>query len=441
MLGGIILAKIFAPELYGRFFSDQATVLVGAGVYNLGLVQGYRQIVSRELSLRSSYLGITLYARAGSLIIYGLALLAFLTISDRLSMPTVMITAGTLALSLVELSQVELLIFKKYKSAVILALGKGTVVLLPALICWRTLGAYSTFAYSYVTIVFFLVTVGILIAKPPRPSFTISRIRKLALASAPFIASIAAFAFTNSWGLYSIRSELGAMQAGIFVVPWKVYQVTMVVGMSVSAVSLPLFHKLSFDNNKIIQRDVLSRLVRGNLAFAGCVAGLCVFIPATIVKIVATAEYLPSLALFPILAISFVMRLMSIPAENFLESLGKQKERIFVLIVGAILMFAGTKLLLPRWGICGVAYTMLAVDTWILIGMWFLVSRGSTQPIFAKELLYHLVVFGLLIYGTSLIARQSRLVGVVLFLSVWSIYLLVKMQMWNEIKGFFERRQ
>jgi O-antigen/teichoic acid export membrane protein len=129
MAAGIMLAKTLAPENLGKFFSDQALVLLGTGLINLGIGHGYRQIVSRRPELRDSYLLPVVFVRIAAMVLYLGALSAYLHYVGRWNLPTVLVVVGTLAFNLLELYQIDLQISRRYSRVAVLILSRGLVLL------------------------------------------------------------------------------------------------------------------------------------------------------------------------------------------------------------------------------------------------------------------------------------------------------------------------
>ncbi len=420
-IAAIVLAKELGQALFGKYFSDQALVLIGAGLYNMGIGQGYRQIVSRDASCRAVTIGTAIFVRLAAITIYFSAVTTFLFMENRLTADTIFVVIGTLLLTLAELYHIDVLIQGRYARAMIIAISKGAVMMLPALVFWLGAKSYVLLVGMYCLTSIGLSVYGIKSIMPFEVRIDGEGLRRLIRTSMPFMASIAAFGFSNSWAINYIRVHLGDMSAGIFVLPWKVYQVGLLIAMSSSAVVLPLFHKLAAEGSMEMLARVLSRWSRGLLFIAGMVLAIFIYMPAIIVKITATDEYLSAVSLFPFLGCALVARVLSIPGENVLECMGLQRQRVGMLMIGAAICGMGVAFLVPRYGVKGGAITALIVDTWLMIGFGVIGNLFAPRVAGSLRLLLHIVVLLGLVFGIALLTREPLIRGLS-FLILWICY-------------------
>jgi len=440
-LAGIMLAKVLGAALFGKYFSDQALVLVGAGFYNMGLGQGYRQITSREPATREGLLTTAVLFRMATIALYGLALVWYLAAHDRLGIDTALVIGATLLLSLVELFQIDVTVRGRYVAAALFAFGKGGVPLLAMLWCLALGGHYRWFVRGYAVLVVLLAVGGALALRPHFHWPYRGQVRRLLWTSLPFALSIAAFGVTNNWGVSHVRTSLGDQQAGLLFVPLKVYQVMLIVGASISSVTLPLFHVLAHRAAFEVYRLVYGRLVRGMLALAGVVVGACVLAPDWLIRVLATSEFSGARALFPILGVGLTLRLLSIPAENVLESLGRQGWRVGIQAMGAVGCVGLVAFLVSRNGLIGAAWAALAIDIWLCSAFWIAAWRCLPQVAVPGSQLAHLLALASLIALAALPPDGSGFFSMVAFLAAWVGYSWFFLGLRHEWRGLLSPRE
>jgi len=438
LLAGVILAKVLGRALFGRYFSDQALALVGAGIYNLGLGEGFRQVASRTSANRAALLWPTVKLRAAAIVAYALVMAAYLVYRHEMCMETIIVVLAVLLMSLTEIASIDMMVRQDYVSTFVMNTGKGVILLVPALLCWASHGSYRVFIMSYAIGALILTSYGLINVRASLDEGGDNGdVRIVLKASAPYILSIGAFAFTNNWGVNVIRSQLGNADAGTYLVPWKIYQVVLLVGMVTASVALPLYHRLDHLHDDETYENIYRRVIRGMVVVAGLVIGVCTLMPEDIVRILATREYAGAAALFPLLAMSVSFRIMSIPAENLLESIGRQRFRISILVSGAVLCFVMFRYLVPGHGVLGGAIAMLCVDGWLMLALWFTawVMKGNVvKPLYPLK---HVAVIIILLFGVKLLpgGRIPGFLRTALFSLFWCIYAIFVMKIHREIRG------
>ena len=422
VLAGIILAKALGRESFGQYYSDQAMILVGAGFYNLGLGEGYRQLLAREPSRKGELLGPALAMRVIAISLYGAAVIAMRGGTSALGVDTMLVVLATLLLSVTEIVSMDLMVSRSYIQASILSVAKGGIVLGAAIAGWLAGGSFRVFVTSYALATAVLTVWSIAAVYPKEIRVRISGCLAVLKASYPYILSIAAFAFTSNWSVNAIRSAYDNAEAGTYLVPWKVYQLVLLVGMSASAVSLPLFHRLDHLQDKVTLRSVLKRIAYGFLFIAGLVMGVCVLLPETIIRVMATDEFRGGVVLLPVLGASASLRLLAIPAENILESLGRQRYRIASLATGAVLCFFLVMVFVPRYGLLGGALSVLAVDFWLLVSLWGMGWWLAPEIVKPRPVVAHLAVVLLLPWSLLKVGNSMVLLAALAFGVLWVGY-------------------
>jgi len=422
VLAGVVLAKTLGREFFGQYYSDQAMVLVGAGIYNLGLGEGYRQLLAREPSRKHELLGPALVMRVVATILYGVALISLKGGVNALGVDTMLVVLSTLLLSVTEIASMDLMVNRSYIQASILSVAKGGAVFGAAIVGGSMGGSFRAFVFSYALSTALLTLWSIAIVFPRDLKMRLDGCRAVLKASYPYILSIAAFAFTSNWSVSAIRSTFDNAEAGTYLVPWKIYQLVLLVGMSASAVALPVFHRLDYLQDRVTHRSILKRITHGFVFIAGLVMGVCVLLPDLIIRVMATDDFRGGIALLPILGASASLRLLAIPAENVLESLGRQRYRIASLVSGAVLCFILVALLVPRYGLIGGAISVLAVDLWLLISLWGLGRWLAPEVVSPRQLAPHLVVAFLLPWGLVKVGGHMVLFTVLTSGALWFGY-------------------
>jgi O-antigen/teichoic acid export membrane protein len=198
----------------------------------------------------------------------------------------------------------------------VLILSRGLVLLVAATICWHARAKYDSLVISYFVFSFLVIILGWFIVKPAVASIFRFNYGRLIKTSIPFSAAIFVYAFTSFWGLTYVRSVLGDEQAGYYAIPLRVYQIAVVLGMSVSGVTLPLFHKLAAAREFGVYAGAFGRLVRGMWLICGPIVALCCFIPGFLIRVFASEQYMSAAAIFPWIGFATAFRLVALPAGN-----------------------------------------------------------------------------------------------------------------------------
>jgi O-antigen/teichoic acid export membrane protein len=437
VISGIILAKTLTPDLFGSFFGDQALVLLGAGFINLGIGQGYRQIVSRKPELRDSFLFPSLCLRIGAALLYFTGLMVYLDYHGQWRVQTVLVILSTLIFNLMELFQIDLQITRCYTKVSMLILSKELTTFLAALICWRAAAKYDSLVISYFVFALLLAFIGWVIVRPAIASLRTFDYSSLVKTSIPFVAAIFAYAITSFWGVTYIRGVLGDDQAGYYFVPFKAYQIALVLGMSVSDVTLPLYHRLGQSKDFAMFGEVFKRLTRSMWFLGGPIVAICCFMPEFLIRVIANKDYMAAAPIFPWIGFGIIFHLLAIPAGNILESVDKQWYRVAVMAVATILCMLSVTITVPRWGIVGAAWTLFAVDLWLVLGYW-LVSRHFARAVVSlRDLFVPCLVLAALLLALSHCPVAVYL-RVLLFCALWFGYVMIVADFKKEIIGFLK---
>ncbi|HEX40838.1 MAG TPA: lipopolysaccharide biosynthesis protein [Phycisphaerales bacterium] len=431
---GIILAKTLAPDALGNFFSDQALVLAGGGLVNLGIGQGYRQLVSRQPQLRQSHLLPTIAIRTLATFLYFCGLSVYLVCTGLWKAHTVVVVCGTLMLSLLELVQIDLQITRRFLHVAVLDLSRGFVVFLAAVLC--RLGGehkYEILVGSYLFLSLVLATMGGMMVRPALVTLRRFNYLRLLKTSIPFAVAIFVYSFTSYWALIYVRQVLGEEQAGYYAVPLKVYQIALVVCMSVSGVAIPLYHKLAASGQFEVYATVFARLVRGLWLSGGLIFALCLCVPGFLIRTLAEERYMAAEAVFPLVGLGVLFRFLAIPAGNILESVDRQWFRVGLQSFGAVICLAGVSLIVPRYGIVGAGWTLVAVDLWVLLSYWLVSLRVAPQVVRLHRLF---APAGVLVAMVAVLWFSNILlswVGLLLLSAAWASYVTFALGFRHEI--------
>ena len=440
IISGIILAKTLAPDLLGLFASDQSLVLLGGGLINLGIGQGYRMIVSRSPQLRDTYLLPTLFLRIVATVLHYIVLSFYLTKTDKVNIETMVVIIGTLLFSTMELLKIDLEISRHYKRVTVLTVGKGLVLLLSAVMCWLFGANYSMLVWSYLVFVLLLLAVSFCMVKPAMVTLLSFNYLRLIKKSIPFAAGILAYAFTSFWGLTYIREVLGPEQAGYYFLPFKVYQISLVIGMSVSGITLPLYHSLAANGDFSTFAKIFNRITIGVLFLVGPIVAVCFFVPDFLVKVFATEAYLSAVPIFPWIGFGIMFRLLAIPAGNILESVDKQWYRVLIQVISAVICALGVVFIVPSRGIIGAAWVLFVVDLWTLLAYWCVSKYFATKVVALHKLFVPSLLLAVLLYLSTYL-EISVWYKLILFCFLWSGYVLFGLQFKNEITTFLATYQ
>jgi O-antigen/teichoic acid export membrane protein len=435
VISGIILAKTLVPDLLGRFFSDQALVLIGGGVINLGIGQGYRQIVSREPELRNSYLLGAIFIRSLAMLLYFSGLMVYLGYTGRFHVQTLVVSTAVLLLCLLEIFQIDLQVFRRYSRAAVLICGKGVFLFSAVIACRMSDANYDLLVYSYLALISVLLILGWFLVRPHITSVIKFDYGGLIKVSIPFAASLFAYSFMGFWGLTYIREVLGEQQAGYYCVPLKLYQMALIFGMSVSGVTIPLYHKLAASKNFETYSAVFGRLVRGVWFIGGPIVAMCCFIPEYLIRIVANEQYLAAAPIFPWIGFGIMFRMLAIPAGNICESIDKQWYRVVIQFIGAIICAFAVTFIVPKWGIVGAGWTLFSVDLWIVSAYWTLTRCLVPSVVSLRKLLVPGAVLATTLLCLHLFEISAWL-KLVIFCALWLGYVLVFLNAKEEVHGF-----
>lgn len=435
---GIILAKILLPETLGKFFSDQALVFIGIGLINLGVGHGYRQIVSRNPELRNSYILPVILIRIAAMTVYLAGVTVYLHSVSRLNIQTLTVVCAVLLFQTLELFQIDLQIVRNYSKVSVLNICSGMVLLLAAVLCWKTDANYNILVYSYLFLTFLLVILGWLLVKPKYAAILTFDYRTLFRTSIPFSASILAYWFTNFWGLTYIKDILGAEHAGYYSIPLKFYQVALVLAMSINSTTLPLFHKLAVTKCFDTYANVFQRITRGLWITGVPLVGICFFIPDVLIKTFATEKYMAAAPIFPWIGLAMISLLIAIPAGNLLESIDKQWYRVAIQSIGAIICLLLVIFLVPAYGIRGAAWTLLLINLWVILGFWFMARHFMKSLVPLRELFIPYIVMVALIAVISNCPDFSKWLKLLIFVAGWLLYAAMFLNLKKEVLGMIK---
>ncbi len=431
---GIIMAKKLTPDDLGNFVPDQALVLIGGGLLNLGVGQGYRLLAARKPELQISHLLPAIAVRFCATALYFVGLSLYLNYSGLWKLQTVLVVVGTLLLSFLELFQIDLQISRRFLSASMLDMGRGLVVFLAALSCWVAPDSkYSYLVTCYFALSCLLVIIGWIVV---RPSFVpLLRFDYLSLlkTSIPFAAALFVYSINSYYGLIYVRGALGEGQAGCYSVPLKVYQISLVVGMSVTGVTLPLYHKLAASRNFVTFGAIFARLIRGMWLIGGLLVAVCFCVPEFLIRAFATEEYMAAAAVFPLIGFGILFRLLAIPAGNILESVDKQWYRVILQAVGTVICLLAVSVVVPRWGIKGAAWTLFAVDLWTLLSYWFVSKYFAPLVVSLNKLFVPAGVMAGTIIVLSCFKSLPAWSKFLILSSLWSAYVIFILNFKQEI--------
>jgi len=433
LVTGVLLAKSLAPAHLGRFFSDQALVLIGAGVVNLGIGQGYRQLVSRNPELRASYLLPTICLRIGAMLLYFGGFVVYAKLVDRASADTIVVGMATLLFFLIELFLIDLQIRRCYGKAAVLHWCKDCCLFAAAIVFLCASHSYEILVFSYCAVAFLVVIFGLFLVAPQAASLRRCDYGTLIKTSIPFAAALFAYSLTSYWGISYVREVLGEEQAGYYCVPLKLYQMGLVVAMSVSGVILPLYHRLAATKDFRTYVSVFNRLIRVMWLIAGLIAGTCSLIPDVLVRILAKEEYMAAVSVFPWIGFSVMFRLLAMPAGNILESVDKQWYRVLIQSIGAAFCLIAVTFAVPRWGILGAAWTVFAVDLWLMVGYWLTTCRFANAVVSMSRLLAPAVAFAAIFAIATWFMHGPGWFKLAVFYILWLGYVGLHMNLREEI--------
>jgi len=424
IFSGILLAKILSPEKLVLFTADQSIVLLGGGLINLGTGQGYRMLVSRNHTLRNSFFLPLCFLRSVNCTVYFFFIILYLFFIHKTNLFTLCIVLGTVLLSMLELFKIDFEVNKKYINVMFISTANGLIFIISAISCWTTNGNYMALVLSYMICVIIFVILFFFLTNPPIVNVLSFNYWNLLKISFPFNLSIILYSFTTYWAITYINQTLGAQQAGFYSVPMKVYQITLVLGMTITGITLPLYHKLIAQNNELLLKRIIERLARGIFLVAGPIVAICVFVPEYLIRVFSTVEYISAASIFPLFGFGILFRLLAILFGNLLESLNRQWHRVLIQGIGAIICIVGVIVIVPKFGITGAAWVILGVDIWLLIG-YCLVAKYfapiiiSVKPVFISLSLIFFVIILFLLIGIS------KCYALLIFTSIWLLYVFL----------------
>jgi len=368
---GFAIIKLLRPEELGLFLGTQALVFAGCGLCDLGLSHGYRMMVSRTHALRERLLGPTLAVQAAALLIYFVGLAAYLGMAGRLTPSVALVALGALAAQWLALPNIDLKIFARFGKSGLLTLLPMVALAGAALFCALSDQRFEALALGYAIGMVTSATVGIRFVGLEAVHLRFDR-EYLALVrtSLPFFFSILAYRFSQHWGLSYVLVTQGETAAGVVALPLKLYQLPLVITIATTSVTLPMFHRIAQTATSQRFGAVLGRLIRPLWALGGAAAGVYALCPEVIVDSLASSEYTASVPLVRVVAVAVLFRVLTVPAENTLESHDLQWIRLAGQVAGTVMLVVGVISLLPQYGVISLTYALLGMDLFFFLWCW-----------------------------------------------------------------------
>lgn len=424
--------KILSPAELGTFLGIQAMVYIGCGVCDLGLSHGYRQMASRNHLLRQVLLGPTLCIQFMMLALYLFGLTIYMFHSGNLTLGATLIAIGALTSQWPDVMGIDLYIVREFRKAGILNILSSAGLAIGVLLAWFCSDAFLALAtgYSIGMIGYSICAVLLVDRKNLKFNFT-SMTFSQARISVPFLSSIIISRFGLNFGLSYLLATQSSHAAGIVGFPLKLYQISLLLSTATTSVMLPHFHKLATNATKADLGAALGKLIGPLWVIMGCAAGVCFLCPDMIVSIVGNSQYVESAFYLRIFSGAMLLKSLSIPAGDLLESRGMQWYRVIAQSTSTFIVVSSILLLYPRYGMSTVAYSVLAADTVSFFLLWGINSVGMTNMLpWRKHILGSIALFSSVCLAWSISTTDT--VTTVLYLIMF-IIIATLLRVWSPL--------
>lgn len=422
-----ILIRLLAPSELGWFLGIQAMAFAGCGFCDLGLSQGYRVMVSRDHSLRESLLGPTLTIQGIALVLYFAGMCAYLVSKGQFSAVACLVGFGALAIQWTTTADADLRIFKKVWRSCALTVLPVAGLAVATLAAWLSRDSLHRLSMGYFLTMVCAAAISVVLLGGGAWSrrHDAGRTRTLARTSVPFFAAIVVSRLGQFWCLTYVLTTLGSAEAGLLGLPLKVYQSFLVLATITTGTMLPIYHQMSAQSREQELAVVVTRLVRATWVIAGCAAGVCLILPAEIIRLAGGEQYAAAAQILPYLAIAMAIKVVAVPGGDLLEARNLQWLRVAGQAIGTGGQMAAVIYLLPRYGIHVAAAGILGMDVWLFLWYWTGSSLAHRQWAYWRQHLRGATAFGLALVAAMLVPTVALAqAGIFVLVYLTTAYLL-----------------
>lgn len=422
VISNLAVVKYVAPDTLGTFFGLQALVFMGSGLCSLGLPNAYRQIVSREIENRRDLLGSAVFIQSVALVFYLLALCIYVFYSKiGLSIGVVCIMAGASLVYWPDILTADLYVQAEYKKASLINVMTflGPLVTLLFVFTWPNQLAKIGIGYLLGMLIWIFIAIK-QVDFTSIKAFNFGRAKELLRVGAPFLASLSVTRVGLYFGLTYVVSSKGSFEAGMLGLTLKIYQVLLMLSATTTSVTVPYFHVLSHNQDYERLKDVLKKLVGPLWVVGGCLSSFAIIAPSNLVLLISTDKYLPAASLFPIVAISFMFKSLSIPAGDLLEGRKLQRFRLCVQIISTLIIVSASIYLFPIYGAKGCVIAMLSADLISFVLLWSINGSGLFKYMPWSTNIKAILIFAILVVSVM----QINVIAYIKFFIFILVYLI-----------------
>lgn len=431
----LVVVKLLSPDKLGLFLGVQAMVFAGCGFCDLGLSQAYRQMISRDLSLRKDLLGPTLGLQFVALMLYLAGLIVYMGQHDYLTVGTIFVAIGALISRWPTTLVMDLIIDRKFRSAGVLNFLTVGSVAFGVILALFDPGRFTGLAVGYAIGMIARSIVAVMMVGQEQIQLKFNHNNLVqARQGMPFLASLIITQLGLYFGISYVLATQSAYVAGIVGLPLKIYQIALLLSTSTTSVTLPLFHRLAHHKSGNELGVALAKLIGPLWVIMGCAAGICALVPDMVVALVSSNEYVESVHLLRILSIAILLKSLSIPAGNILESRNLQWVRVAVQAISSLIIILSTIYFYPKFGAITIAYAILAADTCSFVLLWGINAIGIVCVLPWAKHIIGAGSFGVALISGSL-SSANGVLNVVVFLVVY-LSLVTCFGIWNPRKLF-----
>ncbi len=216
---------------------------------------------------------------------------------------------------------------------------------------------------------------------------------------------------------------------GFYGISYKFFEILLTIPTMFMGLILPLLTKTWSENNQKHFQKIFSAAWQTAFIFALPTAIGLFILAKPLLILIAGKKFAPAAPLLKIISLSVAITFLSSLYGHTIVALNKQKQAIKIYLGGAILSLFTYFLLIPPFGAFGAAWSTAFIETFILIGCFFLIKNFTPSlPSFSFffktaaanfalilfllfspwQNIFFLICFGGLIYLSLLWALQVR---------------------------------
>ena len=430
-IAGLIVARYLGPEKYGVF---NAGVAIPAAV-SLSFLLGIDGIVPREVAKDPNNIGNMLKSILYPIIVWMILLSVTILALGYLIGYTpgvyrVMAVGTTLYIfrSFALLFRTVLRGLECMALDVLIQLSESLGSILLVLILFKTSNSalIATIAYSGAAM-FSMVVGGILTSKKltHKSSFDSKLAKKIVFESFPLLIMATLLAFNSQAEIIILSHSVNKEQVGLYSAALSLFFLAKSISASFSASLLP---RLSLTYKKF--PNEFSQIWSTGIRFIivlGIIMAIMFGIYATlIIMFIFGKDYFVAIPILRVLGITIGFKSINLYLTHVLIAIDKQKFILTSVFIGLIFTIIFSLILVPLYGISGVAWATVGREIAILIGFSIVLNKSVANIELQKSILLPIlagVIMIVILWGVKDSARFLSLLLLPISLSVFIVFL------------------